>query len=184
MAESVRPVTLSPEDVDRLLSVIRLGDADMLGWWRSRSVDETAEYVLGGAFPTTWMATGLELAMESARLRHEAALERPVGSTPAVHVWSDYLPFHQLMRSWLIECKLEQDFAALEWTRVATVPALRTRLEGAVSGEVRGTGVYLGDLRSLDLQSASKLRQVSLELAAAYASMAEDFKAPYFDLIN
>src|SRR5271168_744129 len=83
---------------DTLLAVVRLGDADRLGWWRSHSIDETAEYVLGEAFPTTWMATGCELAMESARIRHEQALARPT----RVHIFSDYLPFHRLLRNWLI----------------------------------------------------------------------------------
>src|SRR6266508_6203883 len=93
------------------LAIVRLGDTDRLGWWRSHSVDETAEYVLGHAFPDTWMATGLELAMESARIRHDTALERPT----AIHIFSDYLPFHRVLRSWLLELKVERDFEPLVW---------------------------------------------------------------------
>src|SRR6266540_7514687 len=128
--------------LDILLSIIRLGDADRLGWWRSHSVDETAEYVLGHAFPDTWMATGLELAMESARIRHDAALERPT----AVHLFSDYLPFHGILRSWLIERKLERDFEPLVWLPDASIEDLRVRLGSAVGGERRGGGVYMGDV--------------------------------------
>jgi hypothetical protein len=69
--------TITQAQIDTLLAVVRLGDADRLGWWRSHSVDETAEYVLAHALPNTWMATGVELAMESARIRHSMALDRP-----------------------------------------------------------------------------------------------------------
>jgi hypothetical protein len=64
-----------------LLAVVRLGDADRLGWWRSHSVDDVAEFVLGESFPNTWLATGLELAMETnrVRLRSSVAGERTVG---------------------------------------------------------------------------------------------------------
>lgn len=174
---------LRPDARDRLLAVIRLGDADMLNWWRSHSVDETAEYVLGQAFPTTWRATGLELAMESSRLRHEAALERPVGSVPAIHIWSDYLPFHQLLCSWLIECKLEQDFIALEWTRDVDVPDLVRRLGDAVAGERRGSGLYLGDVRQDDLKSEEELQRIVAQLSAAYGFVEREFRAPYYDLV-
>ena len=53
-------VTPATHNVATLLAVVRLGDADRLGWWRSHAMDETAEYVLGGSFPTTWLATGAE----------------------------------------------------------------------------------------------------------------------------
>ena len=52
---------MTESELEKLLAVIRLGDADQLGWWNSHSVDETAEYVLGGLLPTTWLATGVEL---------------------------------------------------------------------------------------------------------------------------
>ncbi len=175
---------LRPADRDRLLAVIRLGDADMLNWWRSHSVDETAEYVLGQAFPTTWLATGLELAMESSRLRHEAALERPIGSAPAIHIWSDHLPFHQLLRSWLVECKLEQDFTALEWTRDVDTKALSARIGGRVEGERRGSGLYLGEVRQDDLTSEEELQRIIAQLAGAYASVGPEFCAPYYDLVT
>jgi hypothetical protein len=87
--------TITQAQIDTLLAVVRLGDADRLGWWRSHSVDETAEYVLAHALPNTWMATGVELAMESARIRHSMALDRPT----AVHLFSDYLPFHRELRA-------------------------------------------------------------------------------------
>ena len=66
-------MALNESEFATLLAIVRLGDVDRRGWWRSRSCDETAEYVLGEAFPSTWLATGLELAMESARIRHEHA---------------------------------------------------------------------------------------------------------------
>ena len=44
----VRMPTDTTHAVHILLSAVRLGDVDRLGWWRSQSVDEVAEYVRGG----------------------------------------------------------------------------------------------------------------------------------------
>ena len=162
-----------------LLALIRLGDADRLGWWRSHSVDETAEYVLGHAFPTTWMASGLELAMESARIRHDAALRRPT----AVHLLSDYLPFHQRLTSWLIERKLERDTEPLAWLPSASVDELRSRLGSPTEGERRGDGRYLGDVTKDELQDAEHVARLLSHLAGGYLPMDGDFLAPYLDLV-
>lgn len=163
-----------------LTAVVRLGDADRLGWWRSHSVDDTAEYVLGEAFPNTWMAAGVELAMESARVRHGQLL----GRTTAVHVFSDYLPFHRLLRNWLIERKLEGDPAPLEWLREASVEDLRSKLPAPVSGERRGDGLYVGDLSRSLLDDEPAVNDVLEKLAGALASMDREFIAPYVDLVD
>ena len=163
-----------------LLAVVRLGDADRLGWWRSHSVDETAEYVLGASFPTTWMATGLELAMESARIRHDNALVR----RNAVHLFSDYLPFHQMLRSWLIERKLERDFRTLLWTRTATVADLKQRLGPTLVGERRADGLCLGEVTATDLQDHVSQQGLLSTLAGAYAGLNGEFRAPYVDLVG
>jgi hypothetical protein len=164
---------------DTFLAIVRLGDADRLGWWRSHSVDETAEYVLGQAFPSTWMASGLELAMESARIRHDTLLRRAT----AVHLWSDYLPFHHLLTSWLIERKLERDVAPLGWLPAASVDDLRERLGPATESERRGDGLYLGDVTKPELDDGERLADVFSRLAGAYASLGSDFAAPYMDLV-
>lgn len=163
-----------------LLAVIRLGDADRLGWWRSHSVDETAEYILGAAFPSTWMATGIELAMESARVRHEQALER----STQVHLFSDYLPFHRQLRDWLIELKLERDFEPLEWVRSAPVDELRADLPEAVEGERRAGGLYLGGLQRSRLDDEAATEATLNTLLGGFASMDQEFVAPYVDLVD
>jgi hypothetical protein len=166
--------------VETLLAVVRLGDADRLGWWRSHSVDETAEYVLGEGFPSTWMATGLELAMESARLRHDVALRRRT----ALHLFSDYLPFYQLLRSWLIERKLQRDVDPLRWTRESTIEALKQRSGPVVDGERRGDGLYVGEVTSTELEDELGQQHLLRTLAGTYAGLDREFLAPYVDLVN
>jgi hypothetical protein len=166
--------------IDRLLAVVRLGDADRLGWWRSHSVDETAEYVLGESFPNTWMATGVELAMESARVRHEQLLSRPT----QVHVFSDYLPYHRLLRNWLIERKIEHDPAPLDWLPEASTNDLRAKLPSPSGGERRGEGLFVGELHRRDLQDDAALDATLSRLAAAIAHTDHEFVAPYVDLVS
>lgn len=164
--------------IDRLLAVVRLGDADRLGWWRSHSVDETAEYVLGEAFPNTWMATGLELAMESARVRHEQLLER----STQVHLFSDYLPFHRLLRDWLIERKLERDFEPMQWLTSAPIDELKGSLPSALDGEKRSSGLHVGELAHTELNDDGALQWTLERLLGAFSSLDTEFVAPYVDL--
>jgi hypothetical protein len=165
--------------IEILLAVVRLGDADRLGWWRSHSVDETAEYVLGHSFPSTWMASGLELAMESARIRHDVALGRPT----AIHLFSDYLPLHQVVRSWLIERKLERDMDPLLWLPVAELDGLRSRLGSPTKGERRGDGLYVGEVATSDLDDEDAVSELFARLAGAYVTLEREFAAPYVDLV-
>jgi hypothetical protein len=80
-----------------LLAVARLGEADLFGWWNSRGFSEAGRYVLGGAFPRTWVADALELAVLSAAARHEHELKRPT----AIHLFSDQFPWKRLAHHWL-----------------------------------------------------------------------------------
>lgn len=164
----------------QLLAVVRLGDADRLGWWRSHGLDETAEYLLNQSFPNTWMATGVELAMESARVRHDSALERPT----AIHLFSDYMPFHRLLRSWLIEQKLEGDTESLSWLAEATVKELRELLGHETVGERRADGLFLGELPRASLAEADSERNLLHQLTGAYLSLESQFLAPYVDLVD
>ena len=165
---------------ERLLAVVRLGDVDRLGWWRSHSVDETAEYVLGHSFPRTWMATGLELGMESARIRHDASLARP----SAVHLFSDFLPFRHVLRAWLIERKLEGDFEPLAWLPDASVQELREKIGKANTGERRAAGMYMGDVSRNALDDEGEVHGLLALLSGAYVDMESEFVAPYVDLVT
>lgn len=164
--------------IETLLAVVRLGDADRLGWWRSHSVDETGEYVLAQAFPNTWMATAVELAMESARIRHNMALERHT----AIHLFSDYLPFHRELTAWLIQQKLDKDFESLSWLPDASIEELRSRLETPVAGEQRGDVIYLGEITQGSLGDRDALQGYLTRLSSAYADLDDRFAAPYMDL--
>jgi hypothetical protein len=168
------------EDTVQLLAVVRLGDADRLGWWRSHGLDETAHYLLSEPFPNTWMATGVELAMESARIRHDSALERPT----AIHLFSDYLPFHRLLRSWLIEQKLERDTESLSWLAQATVEELKGQLGEKTVGERRASGLFLGEIPREVLAETDTNRSLLSKLAGAYLSLESEFLAPYVDLVE
>lgn len=170
--------TITHLQIETLLAVIRLGDADRLGWWRSHSVDETGEYVLTQAFPNTWMATAVELAMESARILHNMALDRQT----AIHLFSDYLPFHRELRTWLIQQKLDKDFESLAWLPDASVEELRSRLDPPVAGEQRGDGIYLGDIPQESLGDHGALQGYLTRLASVYAGLDDRFAAPYMDL--
>jgi hypothetical protein len=165
---------------DRLLAIVRLGDTDRLGWWRSHSVDETAEYMLGESFPTTWMASGVELAMESARIRHEQSLNR----LTQVHIFSDYLPYHRLLRNWLIELKIECNPAPLAWLPDASIRDLKAKLPASNGGERRADGLYVGNLRREDLENGVVRNSALERLAAAFADMGPEFLAPYMDLVD
>ena len=74
--------------IDLLLGVARLGEAGLRGWWQSHGLDQAGQYVLGGSFPRTWRCAALELAIASAKRRHEETLGRPT----ALHLFSDELP--------------------------------------------------------------------------------------------
>jgi hypothetical protein len=171
--------TITQLQIDTLLAVVRLGDADRLGWWRSHSVDETGKYLLAQAFPKTWMATGVELAMESSRIRHNMVLDRPT----AVHLFSDYLPFHRELRAWLIQRKLEKDFEFLAWLPDASVEDLRARLGSPAIGERRRNGLYLGDIPRALLDDSIAQQEYLARLASSYVSLDDGFVAPYLDLI-
>jgi len=117
--------------------------------------------------------------MESARIRHEASLRRAT----AVHLWSDYLPFHQRLTSWLIERKLERDAEPLGWLPAASVDDLRGRLGSPTEGEKRGDGLYLGDVTRPELLDDERVAELLSRLAGAYVPMGSRFAAPYVDLV-
>ena len=96
-------ITLEQHTIDLVLSVVRLGDLDRNGWWRSHGLDETGSFLLQRSFKRTWAATAMELSMVSARARHDDTL----GRKDAVHLFSDELPFYRLVHSWLLEQKLD-----------------------------------------------------------------------------
>jgi len=106
--------------VGQVLAVVRLGDLDHRGWWQSHGLDETGSFLLQRSFKRTWAATAMELSMASAQTRHDEALRR----SDAVCLFSDELPLHRLVESWLLEQKLDDDMSAFERYQRATTREL------------------------------------------------------------
>lgn len=178
---------LTPPDqddvIDLVLGVARLGETSLRGWWQSHGLDQAGQYVLSGAFPRTWRWAALELAIASAKRRHEDALGRP----SALHLFSDELPFRRLASAWLAEQKTGGDPSRVDelanWTTETAEESLREWAGAPSTSEVVGSGLLLGRLSADDIQDPETLISVAKRLAAGYVDQAEDFRAPYFDLL-
>lgn len=166
------------EQIAAVLSVVRLGDLDHHGWWRSHGLDETGSFILGRSFKRTWAATAMELSMVSARARHDEVL----GRKDAVHLFSDELPFYRLTQSWLLERKLEDDLAPFELFRTASTGELLDRLPEPPDAERRASGLYLGNVSRHDIENDERLESLLSDLLGAYRAQDSEFLAPYFDL--
>lgn len=162
----------------RVLSIVRLGDLDHHGWWRSHGLDETGSFILGRSFKRTWAATAMELSMVSARARHDETL----GRKDAVHLFSDELPFYRLTQSWLLERKLEDDLTPFEPFRTASTGELLDRLPEPPEAERRASGLHLGNITRNDVEDEATLESLLAVMLGAYRTMDSEFLAPYFDL--
>jgi hypothetical protein len=151
-------VVLNEDSQRAILSVVRLGDLDHRGWWRSHGLDETGSFLLGRSFKRTWAATAMELSMISARARH-------------VH-------------SWLLEQKLQDDLKPFEFFRTVTTEELLGRLPDGLHPERRASGLYLGTLTKDQVQDPDYLEGVLGHLLGAYRALGAEFLAPYLDLVK
>lgn len=176
--DGVVAITTHEGQVASILSVVRLGDLDHWGWWRSHGLDETGSFILSRSFKRTWAATAMELSMVSARARHDETL----GRKDAVHLFSDEVPFYRLTHSWLLEQKLEDDLTPFEPFRTASKEELFDRLPGPPKVERRASGVYLGNVTRNDINDAVRLESLLSDLLGAYRTLDSEFLAPYFDL--
>jgi hypothetical protein len=168
--------------IDLVLGVARLGEAGLRGWWQSHGLDQSGRYVLGGSFPRTWRCAAFELAIASAKRRHEEML----GRSTALHLFSDELPFRRLASAWLAEQKTGGDTSRIDgyatWTTETAVDALRTWTGTTAAGEVVGSGLLLGRFTGAELGDPTTLASIAKQLAGAYLDQPGDFRAPYFDL--
>lgn len=174
-------------DVVRItLAVARLGDADLFGWWRSRSYTPAGQYVLGTALPRTWLVSALEGSLLSAALRHAELLTRP----SAVHLFSSHLPALRWALGWLREQKVSGGMNGLiaelrgwdqtsarralaEWARVPPPP-----------GETLAQERRMGTLRASDLAEPEGILRVVQALAAGYTDQGETVRLPCFELVS
>lgn len=171
-------------EVRMVLGVARLGEVDLRGWWSCHGLDRAGSFVLRRAFPRTAGPAGLELDMLSARRRHDDALAR---RSNALHLFSDGLPFRRWASAWLSEQKAASTadpiFDELAGWEVSSGEAsLREQAGEPEAGQVLADGLRLGQLHASDLDDDDTLLAIARRLAAAYADLGDEFKAPYLDL--
>src|SRR5438045_4553762 len=154
--------------IDLVLGVARLGEAGLRGWWQSHGLDQAGQYVLGGSFPRTWRCAAFELAIASAKRRHEEMAGRPT----ALHLFSDELPFRRLACAWLAEQKTGGDTSRIDrfatWTTETGVDAIRASTGRSAVGEIVGSGLLLGRFTGPELADPATLASIAKQLAAAY----------------
>jgi hypothetical protein len=168
--------------IDLVLGVARLGEVGLRGWWQSHGLDQAGRYVLGSAFPRTWRSAALELAVASAKRRHDDMLGRPT----ALHLFSDELPFRRLATAWLAEGKTGGDTSRIDelvsWTTDTAVAALRASTGEPPTGEIVGPALLLGRLAQGELEDPDTLVSAAKRLAAGYLDQSQELRPPYFDL--
>lgn len=184
---NARHVSMTDRHVDDtiklVLTVARLGEMDLSGWWQSHGLDRAGAYVLRRSFPRTWRAAGLQLDIASAARRHSDAL----GARPtAIHLFSDHLPCRRWALAWLAEEKKSDGNELMEslaaWDRGAAVDALANWAGQPAYGEQIAEGLLLGRVTPAELADDEQAADIGRQLAAAYGGLERDFVAPYFDL--
>lgn len=170
--------------VKAVLSVARLGEADLAAWWRSHGLDEVGEYVLPDLFPRTAAVAGAELAVLSAAKRHADALP---DRNDVVHLFGEPLPAFAETLAWLAELKTGGDASLLDELRGwLTVDAAHASLLAATGeappGERIGQTLRLGKVAPTELADLDRAAATAKALAAAYVSQGPDLAIPYFDL--
>lgn len=177
---------VSMEIIRLVLGVARLGDAGLFGWWRSRSYTSAGQYVLGSAFPRTWLLSALEGSVLSAAARHRETFTRPT----AVHLFSSHLPALTWALGWLQAQKVHGEVDGLiaelrGWDRISGPRALAewagvTPPEGEILVQER----RLGTLRPSDLARPEQQKRLIRILTACYTDQGEDVRFPCFELIT
>jgi hypothetical protein len=181
---SSRPGSVA-EEVRVTLTVARLGEGDLFGWWGCHGLSQTGRYVLERTFPATWRSVALELDLISATRRHEEALgERDT----ALHLFSSRLPFCRVASAWLAEqktCDPDPLFAVLAAeSRDCALEDLARRVGPAPASEALSDGLRIGEVTIAELNEANSAWRVGRTLAASYAAIEGRFRAPYFDLVR
>lgn len=172
------------EEIRVTLTVARLGERDLFGWWGCHGLSQTGRYVLERTFPATWRSVALELDLVSAARRHEEALgERET----ALHLFSSRLPFRRIAAAWLADQKTRSpdplfDILAAE-NRESAIEDLIEQVGPALAGEALSDGLRVGEVTAADLNESKSVLRIGQTLAASYATIESRFRAPYFDLV-
>lgn len=168
------------------LAVARVGERDIFQWWESNALTEEGQYALGRLFRQTSTWAGIELAVESARSRHDALVP------PGIRITLFNLgpEIEDAFTSWLRRAKVENRLDAVELPIVseasrATVAdafrALGVAIEETKPKEIGDRAIHVGEI-GLDELRTDALRVVRTLLGAYVKSSKGRFLAPYVTL--
>ncbi len=170
-----------------VVAVARLGEADLLSWWRSHGMDGVGEYLLEDLFPRTAVIAGAEIAVHSAAKRHADALP---DRDDVLQLFGEPFPAFAEALAWLAELKTggDQSFLAelRSWDGAAlAVSSLQQLTAGAApQGEQIGGTLRLGVLPAASLDDPDAVHAAAVTLAAAYVSQDKDLVVPYYDDVS
>lgn len=176
-------VSISQEEtaelaVSVLIGVARLGEADLANWWSSRGLDPDVRFALSG-FPNTSKYLGAELAVLSAKRRHEQLLRRDT----ALHLFSPLLPFLGWTNAYLAERKTEPRLDFVDQLLVSGVDDVRAQLRGWVTAI--GVDAHGGlPISAADLRDLGVATQIMVLLAGQYLELEGEFTPPFMDLVR
>jgi hypothetical protein len=173
-------------EVDLVLSVSRLGDADLAGWWSSHGLSEVGEYVLSDLFPNTWRSSALQLSMFSAAKRHIDFLP---DRSNIVHLFSARLGAAPRAQEFLAELKTGGDEQILNnlqgWRDRDVAESTLNHIAGPKpEGERIGNALRLGVLASNTFSDPEQRLSATRLLAASFIGQTEELLIPYFDVVQ
>lgn len=180
-------IPLDPQALLRYrLAIARIGERDFFHWWESNALSDEGRYALGRLFRQTSTWAGIELALESARFRHDALV--PPG--PRITMFNLGPEIEDSFNAWLRRAKIDNQFDAAKLPVVsagahATVAealrALDLTIEEIKPKEVGDRAIHVAQVDPSELRT-DPLRIVRILLAAYLKSSKERFLAPYATL--
>lgn len=164
--------------------VARMGERDLFHWWESEAGAETGTYVLQRLFPRTAAWVAIEMAVESARARHEFLVPK----IPTIHVFNLGPELERQLADTLFRLKLDGGDVTpfqlqLHSDAVNSVSAaLRAIGITPETGETAERACCLGEVTLVDLKHPTSLVR---KLVSAYGhSQPKHLVVPYFRLVG
>ena len=164
--------------------VARMGERDLFHWWESEAGAETGTYVLQRLFPRTAAWVAIEMAVESARARHESLVPK----IPAIHIFNLGPELDRQLADTLFRLKLDGGDVTpfqlqLRSDAVNSVSAaLRAIGVTPETGETAERACCLGEVTLVDLKHPTSLVR---KLVSAYGhSQPKHLVVPYFRLVG
>ena len=164
--------------------VARMGERDLFHWWESQTGAETGIYVLQRIFPRTAAWVAIEMAVESARARHESLVPK----IPTIHLFNLGPELERRLADALFRLKLDGGDVTpfqlqLPEDALNSVPAaLRAIGVTPETGEMADRAYCLGEVTPTDLKHPTNLVR---KLVSAYGhSQPKHLVVPYFRLVG